>query len=241
MAARWVTAFWDFPSAGFEAGIDFWLQASGTTLSPRRGPDGEFATLVPPDGDAHLRVQRVQSGPGGNHLDLHVDDVELDAARAVALGANVLHREPGLIVLRSPGGLPLCLDTYKGESRIPAARTWPGGAGSRVDTYCVDIPPDRYESETHFWSTLTDWALKPGYGPEFLHLDRPVDLPVRIIFQLLADPAPHDPVRSHLDLTATDIDAVSEQHRLLGANPKGRFERWQVMEDPAGITYCITD
>ena len=94
---RWLTVFLDFPAASFGAGVAFWREVTGSGLSPRRGAAGEFATLLPADGDAYLRVQRVAGGSGGHHLDLHVDpalaSVEQAAERAVALGAKVTGRE----------------------------------------------------------------------------------------------------------------------------------------------------
>jgi hypothetical protein len=69
------------------------------------------STLLPPSGDPYLRVQRVASGSGGQHLDLHVDpalaSVERAAKRAVALGATVLHRELGLVISGPVGRLYL--------------------------------------------------------------------------------------------------------------------------------------
>ena len=49
-----------------------------------------FRTLQPAHGDAYLRIQRVRGGPGGCHLDLHVDDAGQGAHRAGELGATVL-------------------------------------------------------------------------------------------------------------------------------------------------------
>lgn len=54
MTIRWMTGFFDFPAGGFEAGRDFWLGVTGYALSPPRGPRGDFATLVPGEGDAYL-------------------------------------------------------------------------------------------------------------------------------------------------------------------------------------------
>ena len=59
-------------------------------MSPSRGENGEFATLMPPDGDDFLRVQRLADGPSRIHLDLHVDDPSTAAERAVGLGAKVV-------------------------------------------------------------------------------------------------------------------------------------------------------
>src|SRR5689334_15301485 len=103
---RWLTVFLDFPADSFGARVAFWREVTGSTLSPFRGAAGEFATLLPADGDAYLRVQRVAGRSGGHHLDLHVDpalaSVEQAAERAVALGAKVLHRELGLVISASP-------------------------------------------------------------------------------------------------------------------------------------------
>src|SRR5262245_19174833 len=118
MTVRWVTAFLDFPAADFEAGVGFWRAATGTTLSVPRGETGQFATLGPPEGDAWLRVQRVDRGPGGVHLDLHVDDVTRFAWTAVSLGATEVAREgTSLVVLSSPGGMPFCVVGEPGSTR----------------------------------------------------------------------------------------------------------------------------
>ncbi len=96
MTVAWVTGFLDFPVAGFAAGRDFWRDVTGYALSPPRGPEGDFATLVPGEGDAYLRVQRVYDGPGGDHLDFHTRDEDGLTARARELGrAGVLHHAAG--------------------------------------------------------------------------------------------------------------------------------------------------
>src|SRR3954449_10293185 len=115
MRIRWLTAFLDRPAATFAAATAFWAAVSGSTLSPPRGPDAQFATLMPVDGDPHLRVQRVDDGPGGSHLDVHVDDVAGAADEVVAAGGAVTHTEDGLAVLRSPAGLRFCLVRDSGE------------------------------------------------------------------------------------------------------------------------------
>ncbi len=63
---RWLTVFLDFPADSFGAGVAFWREVTGSGLSPFRGAAGEFATLLPTDGDAYLRVQRIADGSGGH-------------------------------------------------------------------------------------------------------------------------------------------------------------------------------
>lgn len=83
---RWLTAFHDMPADVFDTGTSFWQSITGYRLSPRRGVSQEFATLIPPDGDPFLRVQRTVDGPPGCHLDVHVDHPERAAVDAVGAG-----------------------------------------------------------------------------------------------------------------------------------------------------------
>lgn len=87
-APFWISAFLDHAPGDAEAAEPFWLAVTASTLSPRRGDAAEFVTLVPPDGDDHLRMQRLAAGPRGLHLDLHVDDVRASADRLLAHGAS---------------------------------------------------------------------------------------------------------------------------------------------------------
>lgn len=86
---HWVTAFLDRPVAAFALAADFWCAALGATLSARRGENGEFATLLPTDGDAAIKLQGVGDPCQGGHLDLEVPDVVAARDRAVGLGAPV--------------------------------------------------------------------------------------------------------------------------------------------------------
>ena len=106
----WVTAFLDFTADEFDAEVGFWSDVTGYAVSPTRGIHGEFATLVPQDGDAFLRVQRLADGPSRIHLDLHVDDPSTAAQRAVELGAEVVgHPDPGRRRAHLAGGFHVLL------------------------------------------------------------------------------------------------------------------------------------
>ena len=59
---RWVTAFLDVSTGAFEDDAAFWCEITGSTLSERRGDRGQFATFVPPDGDAYFRIQARLTG-----------------------------------------------------------------------------------------------------------------------------------------------------------------------------------
>jgi hypothetical protein len=206
-------------------------------MSARRGAGGEFATLVPRDGDAYVRVQVVGDPPARTHVDLHVADVPAAAEAAVTLGATVVHAEDGLIVVRSPAGLLFCLVAWDGEARTPQPVRWPGGQSSRVDQVSVDLPDADYAAEVGFWEGLTGWPRKPSSLPEFEYLQRGPGIAVRLLFQRLGS----GPARMHVDLACDDVDAEVARHRVLGASVVRRVPgEWTTLRDPAGREYCVT-
>ena len=234
----WVSAFLDFAPDAFEPGVAFWQGVTGYALSERRGVDGAFATLVPPDGDDYLRVQRLEDGDGRVHLDLHVENPTIAAEAAIELGAHVLMRhEQGYVVLRSPGGFVFCFVRHH-ASRRPAPATWPGGNRSAVDQICLDLPPEHHRAEVAFWQALTGWDFQDSVSPEFSRIHPPHDQPLRWLLQRLDDPGGE--VRAHLDLATDDREAEAARHVALGASVVRVHEHWTVMTDPVGTTYCIT-
>jgi hypothetical protein len=231
---RWLTAFIDLPAPDFEAGTSFWARATDSTVSEPRGAAQEFATLLPPDGDAYLRVQRVASGGGGIHLDLHVDNVTAFAWRAVSLGAVELDRpEEELVLLTSPGGFVFCVVAEPASLR---PMTWPG----IVDQVCLDVNPSWFDDEAAFWAALTLWEPSRAKHSEFEVLQRPDGLPLRLVLQRLDDDRP-GPVKGHLDLAGgAQLDAVVDRHLDLGARAVRRTPSWVTLRDPVGQEYCVT-
>jgi hypothetical protein len=214
----WLTAFLDLTADEFGPAVAFWRGVTGYDPSPYRGEHAEFATLLPPSGDAFLRVQRVDDGPSHVHLDLHAPGQEFE-------------------VRASPGGLPFCLVGEPGSVRPPTA-TWPDGHRSLVDQVCLDIPADRYDHECSFWAELTGWELFDVDRPEFRRLRTPADQPLKILLQRLDEPG--GPVRAHLDLATDDRPAEVCRHERLGATVSAVHDGWTVMRPPAGPVYCIT-
>ena len=119
MTVQWVFAFIDRPAEGFETAAAFWTTVLKWTVSSRRGGRDEFVTLLPPDGDAYVKLQAVGDG-GGMHLDLAVSDVRALADRACGLGAQVVADHGGYVVLVSPGGQLFCAVPWHGETAKPA-------------------------------------------------------------------------------------------------------------------------
>jgi hypothetical protein len=239
---QWPTVFLDFPADGFDRGVAFWRQVTGYELSPSRGANGEFATLLPPSGDAYLRVQRVRGGAGGCHLDLHVDtaaeSIGAAAERARSAGAQVTSRGEGLVVAQSPGGFTFCLVAWHGERAVPPPLAEEGGGVSRVDTLCLDVPPGEFDRELAFWAALTGQRAHPAPVPGYAYLASPASWPVRLLLQRREQAGPGDPVRGHLDFGCTDPAAVG-RHVSLGARAVATWQYWTVLNDPGGREYCL--
>lgn len=238
MSPHWLSAFLDFAPEHFEEGVAFWSRLTSYDVSGRRGAEGQFATLVPPDGADFLRVQRLGDGLDRIHLDLHVTDVRAAADRAAGLGATEV-ADRGYVAMRSPGGLAFCFVDHQGGAR-PRPTTWRGGHVSVLDQVCIDIPEEHFDAECGFWAELTGWALGSFRDDtEFRHLVRAPEQPIRLLLQRLEEPT--GPVRAHLDWSTTDRAAETLRHEAVGAQVLDRRDGWTVLSDPFGRRYCITD
>jgi hypothetical protein len=237
VAVTWLTAFLDTEASEAPTVEGYWAAVTGWPVSSRRGPEGEFATLEPPDGDSPLRVQVVGSAPlNGMHLDVHTDDLECLVDDAARLRAEIRDTGLGYATGHSPGGLTFCLVDHS-VSRRPGPVAWPGGT-SLVDQVCLDIPTARFDDEARFWSMLTGWPHVEGGSPEFDRLLPPAGQPLRVLLQRVEKDGP---VRMHLDLASENRDAEVERHVALGGRVVRRTEDWTTLLDPSGRAYCVTD
>lgn len=234
---RWITAFIDVPAHALEPATAFWQSVTGSVVSPTRGEHGELTTLIPRDGEPSLKIQRVEDGPAGVHLDLHTDDVPSLVDHATACGADV--QQPGEhVVMRSPGGFTFCVVDHPTGGSRPSPVPWWGGS-SLVDTACLDMPSPVYEREVAFWAELTGREHVEGRFAEYSSLEPPADQFLRLLLQRLE--SDDGPVRAHLDLSSVDRVAEVVRHRSIGAELVREAGDWTVLRDPAGLEYCVTD
>lgn len=243
----WMTAFIDVAADDWDVARAFWTAATGYGLSAPRGEHGDFQTLLPPDADGYLRVQRLHDGGPRLHLDLHVPDLRTAADAAVTMGATEV-AAAGHIVMASPGGMPFCFVAVRGESRRATPARWPSAASveggvdpghrSIVDQVALDIPAEHWPAEVEFWARLTGWGVA-SWQDEFAPLARQVDQPLRLLPHRLGEPT--GPVRAHLDLACTDRVAEIARHVALGAVVEVDRGEWTVLRAPDGRQYCLTD
>jgi hypothetical protein len=232
---RWAWVFLDTPSKEAGRSWAFWSEVTDCPLSASRGDTDEFATLLPPRGNAWVKVQSVTEVPGGIHLDLDVDDVHGAAAEAERLGATRVGGIGDVVVtLRSQGGFTFCLTPWAGDGEQVRE-----GAADLVDQVCLDCPQEVHDAEVAFWVALTGWPWVEVDEPELSRLVRPAGIPFRLLVQRLGEPT--GAVRAHVDLACTDRGSSTRRHVAAGARVLEVRGGWTVMSDPVGRVYCLTD
>lgn len=241
MVINWLAAFADVPESQVEVALEFWAAVTASTPREAAGREDEYLPLAGDGEDPYLWIQRVRrpASDGGWHPDFYVADPAVAARRATELGAQVVREVPGLIGLSTPAGQPFCLIRDGGERRLAQPRRWPDGQRSLLDQLCLDVPAAAFDAECRFWSELTGWPQRRS-SAEFVNLDRPAGLPLRILLQQLGkDDA--GPARAHADLACDDVAAEVRRHCALGAAVVRVAEHWTTLRDPAGLLYCVTD
>ncbi|KAB2811890.1 VOC family protein [Pimelobacter simplex] len=241
MRPFWLTAFLDNAAAHHHESVGFWQDVTGYALSAPRGDDGEFATLLPPDGDAYLRVQRRHQGGDRIHLDLHVADPQAAARAAVAAGGTFVV-DRGYVVMASPGGFVFCFVDAP-AARRPGATPHGGSSRSRVRQVAIDAPAPAYRTELAFWTAITGWTQRASTVTDDFRFLVPPEAERQPLGLLLQRLGPDDTgeVRAHLDWGTTDRAAETERHLGLGAHVLAVHPHWTVLRDPVGRVYCLTD
>ncbi|GAB2604673.1 VOC family protein [Pseudactinotalea suaedae] len=229
----WYDVFLDVPRAGWQRSVEFWAAATGLTPSPARGEDGQFLTLLPGGGTSCVRMQAIDGGPRV-HLDVASHDRDALLQRALGLGATRAWHYHDVPVLRSPGGLLLCLTLAEPEPHL--ART----GEPILDQVCLDIPPSQWETEVAFWHQLTGRDITTGRSDPFVRLVDPDPAGgLRFLLQRLDEDRPT--VSAHADIAVADRPAEVARHRELGAEQVAEHQAWTIMRAPEGHIYCLTD
>lgn len=242
MRIRWLSAFFDFPAEQFGDEVTFWRAIAGSTVSPPRGEHQEFASLEPFNGDAHLRVQRVDDGPGGLHLDMHLTDRRAATKAAVAAGARIVDDSPETYtVIASPAGFVFCINQWDGESERSRPIRWPGASISIIDEVLVTVPAHAFDDEVAFWSSFTGWPVEQtppkSDDPASVRFVRVEPLPLSVVLTPVSDAA----VGAQVALAATSVADEVARHEDWGATVVADTTTSVLMADPVGRPYRITN
>ncbi|MGH8837849.1 MAG: VOC family protein, partial [Jiangellaceae bacterium] len=196
-----------------------------------RTPDGqEIEFQRAPD---HVAPQWPgQEHPQQFHLDLQTDDPEVEAERAVGLGATRLADGPTWITLADPAGHPF--DLCQAD-----------GVGPVMGLFAVTIDAPDAAALARFYADLTGMEVTYD-GPEGALISADGK---SVMFQQVSDynpprwPDPAYPQQAHLDLQTDDPQAQATRAVGLGATRLADGPTWITLADPAGHPFdlCQTD
>jgi hypothetical protein len=79
----------------------FWSAALGYPLPQDLNVASNFIELVTPAGDVRIIIQRVRHEARA-HLDIETDSIDSEVARLERLGATVVSRKKGWVVMQAP-------------------------------------------------------------------------------------------------------------------------------------------
>jgi hypothetical protein len=97
------------------AAAQFWSAALGYPLPQEPDAASNYIQLVTPAGEVQVIIQRVRHEPRA-HLDIETDSIDLEVARLERLGATVVSRKNGWVVMQAPSGHRFCVGSpYRGD------------------------------------------------------------------------------------------------------------------------------
>ena len=227
----------DVPDGRLARSAEFWAAALGWPLGAPWPDDGASRSFEPPGAHPYVHLRTVAADDPRVRLHVEVDHRDTDADRLVGLGAVRGAATDRRVTVTSPGGLPLCLVDH-----VPADTPSPvtfGDHRTRLVQVCIDIPADRFADEVAFWRDATQWSWSGSDAPEFAGKLRPTPNRVQLLLQRLD--AGSGPVTAHIDLGTDDRPAEVARLVALGARAGRVGGGWQVLVDPSGMEFCVTD
>jgi Glyoxalase-like domain len=107
---------------------------------------------------------------------------------------------------------------------------------SRLTAALIDVPAQVAAVETEFWSLALGTAAGADEDdPEYAALDGRFDGLAVMVQQI----GPGTPARLHLDIETDDVEAEVRRLEALGARRVEQVKTWWVMQDPAGLLFCV--
>jgi hypothetical protein len=101
----------------------FWSAALGYPLPEDLDATSRYIQLVTPPGDVQVIIQRV-AHEARAHLDIETDSIRSEVARLEHLGATIVSRHDGWVVMQAPSGHRFCVGgPYRGGFDR-GANTW---------------------------------------------------------------------------------------------------------------------
>lgn len=115
----------DCETDDLDAAAEFWSRALGLAAERSSDPeDTNYIGLKNEPNELHLELQKVDH-PSRVHLDIETDDLEAEARRLEALGAQRLASIRTWIVMEAPTGQRFCLVRPQRSRFEQEAKVWP--------------------------------------------------------------------------------------------------------------------
>jgi len=106
---------------------------------------------------------------------------------------------------------------------------------SRISKILVDVPETVHDAEVAFWEGAIGRSLPVFAGyPDFRGTALTSD-GLGLIIQRIGAGSP----RLHLDIHTSDLEAEVTRLEALGARRVRRSDDWWIMQDPAGLVFCV--
>jgi hypothetical protein len=101
----------------------FWSGALGYPLPEDLDSTGTFIQLVTPPGEVQVIIQKVRHEARA-HLDIETDSIASEIARLEHLGATIVSRKDGWVVMQAPSGHRFCVGSVYRGGFDQGANTW---------------------------------------------------------------------------------------------------------------------
>jgi Glyoxalase-like domain len=109
------------------------------------------------------------------------------------------------------------------------------GHRSRLAGLVIDVLPEHYEACVAFWARAlgANPPRTPRKGQRYTTLKGASDGLVVLVQRVQKDPG------IHLDIESDSVAAEVARLEAAGARRKYRIKTWEVLEDPAGMAFCV--
>ena len=101
----------------------YWSIALGYPLPQDMDVASNFVQLVTPPGEVQVIIQRVAHEPRA-HLDIETDSIDSEIARLEGLGAVIVSRKAGWVVMQAPSGHRFCVGSPYRDGFDEGANRW---------------------------------------------------------------------------------------------------------------------
>jgi hypothetical protein len=106
---------------------------------------------------------------------------------------------------------------------------------SRLYKAVIDVAAESHDRELAFWQAAIGQTLEPFEGQPEYHGTKLDGQEFALLTQRLDEGAS----RVHLDIHTDDLDAEVSRLEQLGARRVRRVRQWWIMQDPAGLPFCV--